>query len=124
MSAVDEIEVYKAYIGAKNSKGKKTVTSVATDFGITRNGMYEIVRRIESGNVHKIRTCTEQSRLDCLWKYKYKAWYSAIPNNRKEESIAMLTDLIKKMSKDKFSSAQIASLIGKDRSTVLHHLGK
>jgi len=123
MSTVDEIAVYKAYIEAKSDK-KKTVTSVATDFGITRNGLYEIVRRIESGNTHKIRTCTEKSRLDCLWQYKYKARFMAIPNNRKEGSIELLTKLVREMNKDKFPTSQIATLIGKDRSTVLHHLEK
>lgn len=123
MSAIDEIAVYRAYTEAK-SDGKKTVTQIAKDFGITRNGLYQIVRRIENGNPSKVRECTEKSRLDCLWEYKYKARFLAIPNNRKESTIEMLTKLIKEMRKDKFSTSAIASLIGKDRSTVLHHSEK
>lgn len=120
---MNEIEIYKAYIEAKTDK-KRTIIQVAKDFGITRNGLYEIVRRIENGNTSKIRACTEKSRLDCLWTYKYKARFLSLPNNRKESTVEMLTKIIKEMKKDKFSVSLIASLIGKDRSTVLHHLEK
>lgn len=123
MSKVDEVALYKAYIEAKNTKGK-TIISVATDFGISRWGLYEIIRRIESGNVSKIRRCTEKSRLNCLWQYKYKARFMAIPNNRKEGNVVMLTKLIQEMSADDFPTSEIATLINKDRSTVLHHLAK
>lgn len=125
MSKIDETAIYTAYIEAKSSKWKtKTATTIAREFGISRNALYGVVRRIENGNPSKIRMCTEKSRLECLWKYKYKARFSAIPNNQKASTVEMLTTLIKEMTKDKFSTSAIASLIGKDRSTVLHHLEK
>lgn len=118
---VDEIQIYQAYLQTKERNGK-TAVQVARDFGITRSGLYEIVRRIENGNVAKIRRCTEQSKLDCLWEYKYKARFAAIPKDRKATSVNVLRALIRDMHKDEFPIAQIASRIGKDRSTVLHHI--
>lgn len=118
---VDEIAVYRAYIEAK-ADPKITITSVAKDFGITRAGLYEIVKRIENGNVAKIRRCTEQSRLECLWEYKYKARFQAIPKDRKPSSVNALKELINDMNKDNFPILTIAWRIGKDRSTVLHHI--
>lgn len=117
----DEIAIYQAYLLTK-TEGGKTAIQVARDFGITRSGLYEIVRRIEHGNPAKIRRCTEKSKLDCLWEYKYKARFAAIPKDRKEGSVVALRSLIKDMHKDKFPVAHIATRIGKDRSTVLHHI--
>lgn len=117
----DEIAVYKAYLLTKTEKGK-TAVQVARDFGITRSGLYEIIRRIENGNVAKIRRCTEQSKLDCLWEYKYKARFAAIPKDRKAASVDALRLLIRDMHKEKFPIANIAARIGRDRSTVLHHI--
>ncbi len=116
-----DIEVYRAYILAK-ADPKKTVVSVARDFGITRNVLYEIVRRIENGNTAKIRRCTEKARIDCLWEYKYKARFLAIPKDRRESSVLALRSLIKEMNADEFTVSDIAARIGKDRSTVIHHL--
>jgi len=118
---IDEIKVYRAYIEAK-ADPHKTVTGVAKSFNITRSGLYEIVNRIENGNVSKIRTCTENSRLDCLWTYKYKLRFDAIPKDRKESSILALRSLIKDMSIDRFNNSKISSRIGKDRATIIYHL--
>jgi len=116
-----DVRIYRAYVAAK-ADPKKTAISVAKEFNITRNGLYEVVRRIENGNVAMIRRCTEESRLDCLWKYKYEARFEAIPKGRKGGSVAALRVLISDMYKDNFPVVRIASLISKDRSTVLHHL--
>ncbi len=121
---INEIEVYRAYIEAKSAKPKRTAMSVATQFGLSRGGLYEIVNRIENGNASMIRRCTESSRLDCLWEYKYKAQFLAIPDDRKEATIEMLTKLIKDMSADRFPTVNIAARVGRDRSTVIHHLEK
>jgi predicted transcriptional regulator len=118
---INEVEIYRAYIEAK-ADPKKTVTAVAEQFNITRAGLYEIVKRIEKGNVSKIRTCTEKSRLDCLWEYKYKTRFEAIPKDRKDSSIVALKSLIKDMHKDNFTTLRISVQIGKDRSTILHHI--
>jgi len=117
----NEIKIYQAYVLMKTDHSK-TVQEVANEFGITRNGVYEIVRRIEGGNVAKIRKCKAEANLQCLWEYKYKARYLALPKDRKESTIKALQTLIKEMAKDTFPVAQIARRIGKDRSTVIHHL--
>jgi predicted transcriptional regulator len=121
MAKTDEIAVYRAYIRAKaNPKAK--VLDVANDFGLTRAGVYDIVRRIENGNVSKIRKCTEASKLSCLWEYKYKARYLSIPEGRTKESVEMLKVLIKDMFVDGFTAHKISSFTGKDRSTIIHHI--
>lgn len=121
MAKIDEIEVYRAYIRAKGDP-KTTVTDVANDFMITRTAVYDIVKRIENGNVSKIRRCTENSRVDCLWEYKYKARFLAIPKDRKVGSVNALRALINDMKGDKFPVSKISTLTGKDRSTVLFHI--
>lgn len=121
--SVNHIEVYKAYLEAKNDP-KKTITQVAKDFGITRRNLYVLVKRIESGDTRKVKECTERSRLECLWKYKYHPLFIAIPSNQKPGSTAALGRLIKEMLKDGFSIRRISSLIKKDRATVLYHSNK
>lgn len=121
MTKINEIEVYQAYILAKQDP-KRTVSDVANSFGITRNAIYEVVRRIEGGNASKIRKCKAQANLDCLWEYKYKARFLSIPKNREKITVEMLKNIIKEMKEDGFTVTQIARRTGKDRSTVLHHL--
>jgi hypothetical protein len=124
---INDIEIYKGWLIAKHGekKHRKTAVQVAKDFGITRNGLYEIVRRIETGNMAKVRRCSESSRLDCLWEYKYKPRYLAIPTGRQAFSVSLIKKLIWEMyEEDKFPISRIASLTGKDRSTVIHHLTK
>lgn len=116
-----DIDIYRDYVLAK-SDPKLTVISVAKKHGITRNVLYDIVRRIENGNVAQLRRCTEKSRMDCLWEYKYKPRFLAIPRDRKESTVLMLRKLIREMDKDGFKVSHISTRIGKDRSTVLHHL--
>ena len=117
----NEVGIYRAYIEAKEDP-KQTITAVAEKFNITRAGLYEIVKRIEKGNPSKIRICTERSRLDCLWQYKYKARFEAIPKNRNKGSIIALKSLIKDMHADDFPTLRISVSLGKDRSTILHHI--
>lgn len=121
MVALDNIAVYKAYIRARYDP-KKTVTDVANEFGITRATVYEIVRNIEHGNPVKIKRCIAGSRLNCLWENKYKSQFMVIPKDREKESVKALRTLIKEMHKDGFNVLKIASLITKDRSTVLYHI--
>ena len=118
-----DIQIYRAYIEAK-SDPKKTAADVARRFKITRNALYSVISRIENGSPLKLRLCTEKSRLECLWKYKYLGRFAAIPTDRKPASVAALSKLIKEMKGDDFPVLRIAALIGKDRSTVLHHLEK
>lgn len=118
-----DIEVYRAYIAAKSDKNV-TVSVIAKKFKITRSTVYDIVKRITKGSPSQLKACTERSRLDCLWQYKYRAQYFSLPKDRKPATIEALKKLVLDMRKDKFAIARISTLIGKDRSTVLHHLEK
>lgn len=113
-------KIYRAYIEAKASK--RTAKSVAVEFGISRRQLYDIVSRVAVGQVGKMNQCLEKSRLDCLWRYKYKARFQSIPKNRQGESVNALRKLIEDMNNDGFPVLQISKRIGKDRATVGHHL--
>ena len=119
---MNDVKIYKEYIQTKS--GEKTATQVARDNEITRRQLYDVVERVEKGNIFKIKTCTRLSRLDCLWEYKYKVKFAVIPKNRKAATVRMLEKLFKEMKADKFLVSSIAFYTGKDRATVLHHLNK
>lgn len=119
------VYVYREYVKAKaGGFKKKTAAQVARDFEITRDALYELVRRVEKGDAVKLRKCTEKSRLDCLWRYKYELRFLAIPKNRKPATVKMLAKLVKEMAQDEFPVARIAAYVGKDHSTIIHHLEK
>lgn len=118
---IDHIAVYKSYFHAKFDP-KKTVSDVANEFGITRASVYAIVKHVEKGDPVKVKRCTSNSAFSCLWEYKYKDRFLVIPHDRKNESVEMLRALIKDMHKDGFPVSKIASLIWRDRATVLYHI--
>lgn len=115
-----KIKIYKAYI----TRGDKTVEDIAKEFGVDRSLVYKFVNQIKKGNQSKIKTCTEKSRLGCLWEHKYKTIASLLPKNRKKETVNMLKDIINSMSKDGFGAPEIARRLKKDRTTIEHHLTK
>lgn len=118
-----DIEIYRDYLIAKHDP-KVTISSVAVKHGITRNGLYEMIKRMENGNVAKIKQALRDARYKVYWDYKYKARFLALPKDRKPHTIIELRKLINDMAKDEFGVSKVSELIGKDRSTVLHHLEK
>lgn len=115
-------QVYKDYINAKLKK--LPIESVYTKHKITKQGMYFIIRKIENGNVPQIKLCTERSKFLCIWEHKYKLRVELLPNNREGGTILLLKKVIAEMKEEGFKPKMIASLIGKDRTTVIHHLRK
>lgn len=117
-----KIKIYKAYIRAKATG--RSITELAAELGMTRSNLYHHVAKIALGEVWKMNECMAQSRLSCVWEYKYKTRYSLIPKNRLLASIDELQNLIKDMSEDGFTQVQIARFLKKDRTTILHHINK
>lgn len=113
-------QVYYAYIEAKRT-GKKTAIQVARELGITRDCLYKTVTRVALGNQKQIKICTEEYRMDCLWRWKYRARFLAIPKTRQRFVVDMLKKLMRDMKKDKFSESDISRFTEKDRATVRHH---
>lgn len=114
-----KLQIYKEYISKpKNLK----VEDLAKKFGIKKAWLYQIIKQVEEGDLKKINVCTESSRLNCLWVYKYKTQYDAIPKGRSKESITLLKKLILAMKKDKFTKSLIAKLLKKNHTTIIHHL--
>jgi len=119
----EDLKLYKAYI-ENQITGKFNMSKIAEDFGISRTLMYYRISRIENGNQSKIKTCSENSRLDCLWKYKYKDRFSIIPDNRKKQTVILLKGIIREMKAEGFTDQKIAHFIKRNRATVTHHLKK
>lgn len=120
--ASTDSDIYRDYIQARESGGIIPVGDVLLEHGISRSNLYDIIRRVKHGNPGKIRKDTEDGRLKALWEHKYKARFLALPKNRDASTIAELRNIIREMDADDFPQTQIAALLGKDRSTVIHHL--
>ena len=63
-----------------------------------------------------------KGHFNVLGLFKYQPRYLCLPKNREASTITELKKIIKEMKKDKFSIAKITELIGKERSTIIHHL--
>lgn len=117
-----DIQIYRAFLDAKSDPTKKT-SDLPAKLGITHWKLYNVVNRIKKGDMVKINRCTTLGRWECLWEYKYKIRYQALPKGRKAATIAELRELIREMRyTDQFPQSLIAKLMKKDRSTIIHHL--
>lgn len=115
-----DADIYRDYMEAK--EGVRSISDVLLKHGISRSNLYDIIRRVKHGNPGRIKNDTERGRLAALWEHKYKARYLSLPKNREAGTVAELRDIIREMDAEGFPQMQIAALIGKDRSTVIHHL--
>lgn len=122
MSNLNDAKIYKEYLSRKAYK--KTALDVAKNNKITRNTLYRVVKRVEQGDVHRIKLCKKEANFDCLWTYKYQVRAGAIPRDRKAETIILLRRLIRDMKRDKFSTRKIALLLKKDRASILWHCSR
>lgn len=116
-----DIQVYKAYMEAH--KNRETVFDVADRFDMTRGAVYEAVRRIRQGNNAKIRRGVARAHFNCLWRYRYRPRFLAMPDNQ-ELAEQELVEIIKGMRKDGFPVKQIAERLGKQRQFIYHRLYK
>ena len=115
-----EYRIYRRWKEIKATKEKVGV--VLREFGVSRSYLYSLISRIEKGDIAKIKKCLKNGHLNCFWLFKYQSRYLCLPKNRKDSTITELKKIIKEMKKDKFSIAKITELIGKERSTIIHHL--
>ena len=116
-----EMRIYSAYLEAKADPDRH-VKDLCKRFTLSRNTLYQIVRRVRYGNPGRIKSCTEKGRLQCLWVYKYEMRYLVLPKNRKAGTVLELQSIIRGMRRDKFPIVVIGRLLKKDRSTIIHHL--
>jgi len=117
-----ELEIYKRYQKIKHDRGR--IDEFCRNEGISIKRLSIIRNHIENGERRKLKTCVNFGRAKCLWEYKYRARFELIPKNRKPENAAMLGKLIREMYDDGILTPAIAEFIGKNHSTVLHHLKK
>ena len=59
-----------------------------------------------------------------MWEHHFYPMWKKIPDNRHAENIQMLTSLIEDMHLAGYAAAAIGRYIGRDHTTVLHHLKK
>ncbi len=119
MKKLTDLEIYRAFLEAKEA-GK--VSELPKKLGITHWRLYNVIDRVKNGDKVKIRRCTTLGRLECLWQFKYKTRYLALPKNRKASTVTELREIIREMKADEFPQATIGRLMKKDRSTIIHHL--
>lgn len=118
-----ESDIYKAFVRAKQNP-KQDITALCKRLKISRQHLYNVVKRVRKGDTVKIKLSMEASRLETLWKHKYMSRFLSIPNDRRPETMLELKRLISDMKKDDFPVTEISDRLRKDRSTVLYHLAK
>lgn len=112
-----EAKIYREYINAK--RGETSI--IAKKYGVSRAGLYKIVRRVERGNVAMISRCTRASKLECLWNYKYETRILSL-NKALLLTTPELNSVIRQMKKDGFAETDIARRLKKARTTIRYHL--
>ena len=117
-----DADIYRAYKDAL--KDKTPITKLVRVLGVSRTTIYDVVNRVENGNVPMIRKCLEKGRNECLWEHKYQAQFMSLPKDKKADTVAELRIMIRHMKSDGFPDTLIAKKLGLNRSTVEHHLGK
>jgi predicted transcriptional regulator len=117
-----DAQYYRAYIETKNSNG--SVVDLCKELGTTRTTLYEAIKRVKFGDTKAILRALSVARCDILWEHKYKARFLSLPENRKAGTVEELKELIKDMNTDQFTEMMIAKRLGKNRTTIRHHLGK
>ena len=117
-----DAQIYTAYIESKNNK--TGMDAVCKKFGLSRQGVYDAIKRVKSGNHRMILKALAEARNEILWTYKYQAMYEVLPKNRKPGTIEELTAMVKSMYTDGFPETLIAKKLRMVRNTVRHHLNK
>lgn len=119
---IDNVKIYKRYLEVKENKGR--VGDLLGEFNISRGTLYDVIRRVQVGDTKALRRCLNRSQLECIWEHKYKIRYISLPKNRSTTTVTELQKIIWGMKDDDFPVFTIASKLGKERSTILHHLAK
>lgn len=114
--------IYRALIEARNNN--TSINNVCTEFKLSRQALYDVVKRVKSGNHRMIRQALVEARNEILWTYKYQAMFESLPENRKAGTIEELTNMVKSMYTEGFPETLIAKKLHIARSTVQHHLNK
>ncbi|HEC33022.1 MAG TPA: hypothetical protein ENI63_02055 [Candidatus Kaiserbacteria bacterium] len=122
-SKINEVEVYKAYIKTKGTKGY-SVVKLCKQLGIPRPTLYSIINRVEKGDEIQLQRCLNKTRYDCLWIHRYQRRFFVIIDKRGVEYSELLCSLIWEMKCDGFGVREIARRLSKDVSTVSYHLRK
>lgn len=120
-----DVKIYQTYLylaRAERSDKNAMVMRMCADFGVSRGTLYQAIRRIRDGNQAKIQKAMEDARLDVMWRYKYQPRYASLLKDRRPDTIRELRDIIRDMDANGFPQALAARLLGKDRSTIIHHL--
>lgn len=117
---INEIEVYKAYIEARDTG--ESIVSLAKELGIDRQRIYAVVNKIRNGNETQLERCLAHGRYDCMWKWRYEQRFLTFTEESGAKSTKQLKSLVRDMHKDGFGVRDISRRIGKDPSTVLYYL--
>lgn len=115
---INKEKLYREYIVTPHGMR----SALARRYKITTSYMYDVVKKIRQGNEAKMQKCIATSRFMCIYEYKYRIRYEALPKNRHQETINELRAIIREMRKEKFPTTLIAKLLRKDTSTIIHHL--
>lgn len=119
---MNDIKIYKRYLEIKKNKGK--VGDIFSEFSISRQTLYDVIRRVETGNTKALRRCMNLGKLECIWEHKYKIRFLMLPKDRSATTVKQLQKIIFQMKDDGFPIYLMADKLGKERSTIIHHLAK
>jgi len=118
---INEVEVYKAYIKAKDIKGY-SLRGFCKKLNISSTKLYSVIEHIEKGDEIQLNRCLTKTKYDCIWEYRYARRFHLISDLSDEKCIEPLRKLIKAMHKDGFGVRDIGRRVGRDVSTISYHL--
>lgn len=118
----NDIKIYKRYLETKEQKGR--IGDLLGEFNISRGTLYDVIRRVQVGDTKALRRCLAVGKFECIWEHKYRARFLSLPKDRSATTVKELHAIIWYMKADGFAVTMIAKKLGKERSTILHHLNK
>lgn len=120
-------KIYRDYVMARavaERVGQKTPSGkVAKNHNISRTTLYTIVNRVESLGGYDVEKQARIDRKKYLWETRFALRFDTVSIFRTKKKRGLLIgEIARDMKACGFSVSEIAHLLQRDRSTIIHHL--
>jgi predicted DNA-binding protein YlxM (UPF0122 family) len=117
-----DFAIYKLYLESRIND--TSIQNIANMYGITRQAVYDAIKRVRRGNVAKIRSELIKARNEILWKYQFQPMFELFPKLKRGMTNPDMRPLIVSMHKAGFPKTLIAQKLDMQRSSVDYHLNQ
>lgn len=111
--------IYKLYLESRVNQ--TSVQNIANMYGMTRQGVHEVVRRVRQGNQAKIRSELVKARNEILWKYQFEPMFRLFPKLKRGLTNPDMKTLVTAMHKAGFPKTLIAKKLDMQRSSIEYY---